>query len=73
MKQKKELVFEAFDLHTCALNNGCSSIALSAEGYLEGEEITLTMVLPDFDFINFISHQEIDAIKDNLKKRIDNL
>ena len=73
MKRKKEIYFEAFNLHTCALNNTDSQIVLSADGYIEGEEVTLTFFLPDYDFIQFISHKEIDEIKENLKKRIDQL
>ena len=73
MKRKKEIYFEAFNLHTYALNNTDSQIVLSADGYIEGEEVTLTFFLPDYDFIQFISHNEIDRIKENLKKRIDEL
>ena len=73
MKRKKENYFEAYDLHTCGLNGTNCQIALSADGYIEGEEVTLTFFLPDYDFINFISHKEIDEIKENLKKRIDEL
>lgn len=72
---KKEYWFEAFDVHTCALNNenNGSSILFGMFGYLNGEEIELTIELPDYDFVNFISHKEIDEIKENLKKRIDKL
>lgn len=71
---KKEYWFDAFDIHTLALNNDeRSGIILVASGYLNGEEIELTIELPDYDFVNFISHKEIDEIKENLKKRIDKL
>jgi hypothetical protein len=45
------------------LNNTDSQIVLSADGYIEGEEVTLTFFLPDYDFIQFISHNEIDENK----------
>jgi hypothetical protein len=72
-KLHKELFFEGFEIHTFGFNNTDSRIAISADGYLEGEEVTLTFFLPDYDFIKFISHKEIDIIKENLKKHIDEL
>lgn len=74
MKSKKEYWFDAFDIHTLALNNDeCSGIVLVASGYLNGEEIELTIEFNDYNFLKFISHKEIDEIKENLKKRIDKL
>ena len=73
MKRKKQIYFEAYDLHTFGLHCTNCQIALSAAGYIYGAEVTLTFFLPDYDFINFISHKEIDEIKENLKKRIDEL
>jgi hypothetical protein len=73
METKKQLFFEGFDIHTFQFNNSSTTIAISVDGYLENEEVTLTLFLPDYDFINFISHNEIDYIKENIKKRIDEL
>jgi hypothetical protein len=73
MATKRELFFEGFEIHTFGFNNTNSQIAISADGHLENEEVTLTFFLPDYDFIKFISHKEIDYIKENLKKRIDEL
>jgi hypothetical protein len=74
MKSKKEYWFDAFDIHTFALNNDeCSGILFVASGYLNGEEIELTIEFNDYNFLKFISHHEIDEIKENLKKRIDKL
>jgi len=73
MEPKKEIFFEGFNIHTLGFNNTDSEIVISADGYLECEEVTITFFLPDYDFLKFISHKEIDIIKENLKKRIDEL
>lgn len=74
MKQKKEYWFDAFDIHTMALNSeDRSAITLVASGYMNGEEIDLAIEFHDYNFLKFISHKEIDEIKENLKKRIDKL
>lgn len=74
MKQKKEYWFDAFEIHTLALNSDeCSSILLVANGYMNGEEIDLTIEFNSYNFLKFISHKEIDEIKENLKKTIDKL
>lgn len=74
MKQKKEYWFDAFDIHTLSLNSeDRSNITLVASGYMNGEEIDLAIEFEDYNFIKFISHKEIDEIKENLKKRIDKL
>ena len=74
MKKKKSYWFDAFDIHTMALSNEeTSSIVLVASGYMNGEEIDLTIEFEDYNFLKFISHKEIDEIKESLKKRIDKL
>jgi hypothetical protein len=69
----KEMMFNAYDLHTMMLNENFPEIIFVADSYYEGEKIELTIVFDDIKFIEFISHKEIDTIKENLKKRIDNL
>jgi hypothetical protein len=69
----EEMVFNAYDLHTVMLNNQFPEIILCASSYHKGEKIELTIVLDDLKFLEFISHHEIDTIKQNLKKRIDKL
>lgn len=67
------MVFNAYDLHTMMLNENFPEIIFVADSYHKGEKIELTIVFDDLKFLEFISHNEIDKIKENLKKRIDNL
>jgi len=74
MKQKeKQLALNLYDLHTVALNETDQDILLVGNSYHNGEPIELMVVLKDIDFLEFISHHEINRIKENLKKRIDEL
>ena len=74
MKQKeKQLALNLYDLDTVALNETDQDILLVGNSYHNGEPIELMVVLKDIDFLEFISHKEIDTIKENLKKRIDEL
>ena len=74
MKQaKKEMWFDAHNLHTLAMNNTDSEILFVADGYLNGKKISLTIAFTDINFLEFVSHKEINTIKKNLKKRIDKL
>ena len=74
MKQKqKQLAFNLYDLHTMKLNERDSDIILVGDSYQDGEPIELMIVLNDLTFLKFISHHEIDVIKDNLKSFIDEL
>lgn len=69
----KQLVFNLYDLHTTHLNETDQDIILAGDSYYNGERIELMVVFKDIDFLEFISHHEIDRIKENLKKRIDAL
>jgi len=79
MKTNKRLFFESINLHTCALNQTDYQISLVADGVfsevgVEKEEyVTMHIYFRDEEFLEFISHKEIDKIKENLKKRIGNL
>lgn len=74
MKAKqKQLAFNLYGLHTMALNERDQDILLVGDSYHDGEPIELMVVFRDIDFLEFISHHEIDRIKENLKKRIDEL
>ena len=74
MKQKeKRLAFNLYDLHTVRLNETDTDIVLVGDSYYNGEPIELMVVLDDFTFLKFISHHEIDKIKENLKQLIDEL
>jgi hypothetical protein len=67
------IIFNAYDLHTVMLNNNDPEIHLVALSYHNGEKIHLQIVLDDITFLEFISHREIDQIKENIKNRIDQL
>jgi len=41
--------------------------------YIDTDEISVYVIFNDMTFLECISHHEIDKIKENLKKRIDNL
>jgi hypothetical protein len=69
----KQLVFNLYDLHTAHLNETDQDILLAGDSYYNGERVELMVVFKDIDFLEFISHHEIDRIKENLKKRIDEL
>lgn len=69
----KDMCFNAYDLHTIMLNENDPEIIMVANSYYQGEQIELHIVFDDLRFLEFISHHEIDKIKENLKKRIDNL
>lgn len=73
MTTKKEIYLDLHNLHTLHLNETDQEIMLVADSYYKGEAVELSITLRDIDFLEFISHNEIDRIKENLKKRIDNL
>ena len=55
------------------LNENNPEIIMVANSYYQGEQIELHIVFDDLRFLEFVSHHEIDKIKENLKKRIDAL
>jgi hypothetical protein len=73
MATKKEMYLYLRNLHTLQLNETDQEIMLVADSYYKGEVVEVGIVLRDIDFLEFISHNEIDEIKENLKKRIDEL
>jgi len=73
MATKKEMYLYLRNLHTLHLNETDQEIMLVADSYYKGEVVEVGIALRDIDFLEFISHNEIDRIKENLKKRIDEL
>jgi hypothetical protein len=73
MTTKKEMYLDVRNLHTLHLNETDQDILLAGDSYYNGERVELMVVFKDIDFLEFISHYEIDRIKENLKKRIDQL
>ena len=73
MTTKKEMYLDVLNLHTLHLNETDQDILLAGDSYYNGERVELMVVFKDIDFLEFISHYEIDRIKENLKKRIDEL
>ncbi len=73
MEKRKEMYLNLYDLHTVQLNETDSDVYLCGRSYYNGESIELCVVFNDMTFLECISHHEIDKIKENLKKRIDNL
>ena len=73
MEKRKEVYLNLYDLHTAQLNENDGDIYLCGRSYQDGESIELCVIFNDMTFLEFISHHEIDKIKENLKKRIDNL
>jgi len=69
----KELWFNAYDINTLMLNNTDQDIIICADSYEKGEPVRLNMVFKDINFLEWISTHEINTIKANLKKRIDEL
>jgi len=69
----KELWFNAYDIDTLMLNNTTQDIIICAESYENGQPVRLNMVFKDMNFLEWISTHEINTIKANLKKRIDEL
>ena len=69
----KELWFNAYDINTLMLNNTDQDIIICAESYENGQPVRLNMVFKDINFLEWISTHEINTIKANLKKRIDEL
>jgi len=69
----KEMHLNLYDLHTAQLNETDSDIYLCGSSYYKGEPIELCVVFNDMTFLEFVSHDDINRIKENLKKRIDNL
>ena len=69
----KELWFNAYDIDTLMLNNTTQDIIICAESYENGQPVRLNMVFKDINFLEWISTHEINTIKANLKKRIDEL
>ena len=71
--ETKEMYLYMYDLHTTQLNETDLEIVLGGSAFHKGERIEVIIVMNDLNFLEFISHAEIDRIKENLKKRIDNL
>jgi len=69
----KELWFNAYDIDTLMLNNTTQDIIICADSYENGQPVRLNMVFKDINFLEWISTHEINTIKENLKKRIDEL
>ena len=69
----KELYFNAYDIDTLMLNNTDQDIIICADSYENGQPVRLNIVFRDIDFLQWISHGEIDKIKANLKRQIDEL
>lgn len=70
--EAKELYVNLYDLHTTQLNEINSEIILGGSAFNKGERTEVYIVINDLNFLEFISHAEINRIKENLKKRIDN-
>ena len=71
--ETKEIYINLYDLHTTQLNETDSEIVLGGSALNKGESIEVIIVMNDLNFLEFISHAEINTIKQNLKRRIDNL
>jgi hypothetical protein len=69
----KELYFNAYDINTLMLNNTDQDIIICADSYENGQPVRLNLVFKDINFLEWISTHEIETIKANLKKRIDEL
>jgi len=69
----KELYFNAYDIDTLMLNNTDQDIIICADSYENGQPVRLNLVFKDINFLEWISTHEINTIKANLKKRIDEL
>ena len=69
----RELYFNAYDIDTLMLNNRDQDIIICADSYQDGQPIRLNIVFKDINFLEWISNNEINEIKENLKKRIDQL
>ena len=72
-KPPQEMYFNAYNINTIMLNNRDWDIIICADSYHNGEPIYLNIVFKDINFLEWISNNEINQIKENLKKRIDQL
>ena len=72
-KEIKEVWLNAYDIDALMLNNTDQDIIICADSYQDGQPIRLNIVFKDINFLEWISNNEINEIKENLKKRIDKL
>jgi hypothetical protein len=69
----KEIYLNLYDLHTVHLNETDPEVVLGGSVLHKGKSTEVIIVFNDLNFLEFISHDEINRIKENLKERIDNL